>query len=83
MPFLSIKLLITKSKIDFFFSNFYLDFLSQVEMTYKSLNHGDVFVLDDGKTIYCWNGKDSSKRERVKVSTTFVYVTNCLFKPRL
>ncbi|XP_066925925.1 gelsolin, cytoplasmic-like [Clytia hemisphaerica] len=42
--------------------------IEEVELTYKSLNHGDVFVLDDGKTIYCWNGKDSSKRERVKAA---------------
>ena len=40
-------------------------------MSYKSLNEGDVFVLDDGKVIYCWNGKDSSKRERVKVMQMF------------
>lgn len=42
--------------------------IEEVDLTYKSLNHGDVFVLDDGKTIYCWNGKDSSKRERVKAA---------------
>ncbi|XP_065059180.1 advillin-like [Rhopilema esculentum] len=40
--------------------------VQQVELSYKSLNHGDVFVLDDGKTIYCWNGKESSKKERIK-----------------
>ena len=40
----------------------------QVPLTYKSLNHGDVFVLDDGKTIYCWNGKQSSKKEKVKAT---------------
>lgn len=42
--------------------------IEQVELSYKSLNHGDVFILDDGKTIYCWNGKDSSKRERIKAA---------------
>ncbi|XP_065668513.1 advillin isoform X2 [Hydra vulgaris] len=42
--------------------------IEQVEVTYKSLNHGDVFILDDGMTIYCWNGKDSSKRERIKAA---------------
>lgn len=59
----------------------------QVEMHYKSLNHGDVFVLDDGKVIYCWNGKESSKKERIKVNnifkltfgTNFTAVCVCLF----
>ena len=40
---------------------------SQVELTHKSLNSGDVFILDDGLTIYAWNGKDSNKTERMKV----------------
>ena len=44
-------------------------------MSYESLNHGDVFILDDGKTIYCWNGMDSSKRERVKVSLQYGGIT--------
>ena len=39
-----------------------------MELTYESLNQGDVFILDDGKTIYCWNGTDSTKRERVKAA---------------
>ena len=37
-------------------------------MTYESLNQGDVFILDDGKTIYCWNGTGSTNRERVKAA---------------
>jgi len=40
--------------------------VQQVELSYKSLNQGDVFVLDDGKLIFCWNGKESSKKERIK-----------------
>ena len=40
----------------------------QVPLTYKSLNHGDVFVLDDGKKIYCWNGKQASIMEKVKAA---------------
>ena len=37
-------------------------------MTYESLNQGDVFILDDGKTIYCWNGTQSTNRERCKAA---------------
>jgi len=31
------------------------------------MNKGDSFVLEDYQTIYCWNGKDSNKAERIKV----------------
>lgn len=40
--------------------------VNQVDCTYKSLNEGDVFVLDNGMKIYQWNGKDSSRSERAK-----------------
>eukprot|EP00004_Rigifila_ramosa_P003141 TRINITY_DN132_c0_g1_i1.p1 TRINITY_DN132_c0_g1~~TRINITY_DN132_c0_g1_i1.p1 ORF type:complete len:824 (-),score=219.57 TRINITY_DN132_c0_g1_i1:102-2516(-) len=37
-----------------------------VELSAKSLNHGDVFILDKGLTIYQWNGKDAHKLEKAK-----------------
>eukprot|EP01118_Nematostelium_gracile_P007837 TRINITY_DN2573_c0_g1_i2.p1 TRINITY_DN2573_c0_g1~~TRINITY_DN2573_c0_g1_i2.p1 ORF type:complete len:677 (+),score=200.32 TRINITY_DN2573_c0_g1_i2:287-2032(+) len=41
-------------------------FVKQVPLTYKSLNDGDVFILDDDKTIYVFNGKKSSRVEKAK-----------------
>uniref|UniRef100_A0A4W4FYP4 Gelsolin-like domain-containing protein n=1 Tax=Electrophorus electricus TaxID=8005 RepID=A0A4W4FYP4_ELEEL len=38
----------------------------EVEMSWKSFNLGDVFLLDTGKTIIQWNGPDSNKQERLK-----------------
>uniref|UniRef100_A0AAR2LYG0 HP domain-containing protein n=1 Tax=Pygocentrus nattereri TaxID=42514 RepID=A0AAR2LYG0_PYGNA len=38
----------------------------EVEMSWKSFNLGDVFLLDLGKTIIQWNGPDSNKQERLK-----------------
>jgi len=38
----------------------------QVELTSKSLNSGDTFILDDGMTVYQWQGKSSGPNERVK-----------------
>ncbi|RDD46509.1 Advillin [Trichoplax sp. H2] len=39
-----------------------------VEVNVTSLNDGDCFILDDGEKIYCWCGKDSSRKERMKAS---------------
>jgi hypothetical protein len=41
--------------------------VSPVDVSYKSLNQGDVFVLDCGLKLFQWNGKTSSKAERAKV----------------
>lgn len=38
----------------------------QVELNVRSLNSGDVFILDTGATVYLWSGKESSTRERLK-----------------
>jgi len=39
---------------------------SQVDLTRDSLNSGDVFILDNGLTIYQWNGKKSGPQEKQK-----------------
>jgi len=40
--------------------------LTQVEMSHKSLNSGDIFVLDAGLTVFLWNGKNSGVAEKAK-----------------
>jgi len=40
--------------------------VTQVELHRDSLNSGDVFVLDNGLTIYQWNGKKSGPSEKQK-----------------
>uniref|UniRef100_UPI0037E9BCBC advillin n=1 Tax=Semicossyphus pulcher TaxID=241346 RepID=UPI0037E9BCBC len=39
---------------------------TEVEMSWKSFNLGDVFLLDIGKTIVQWNGPKSNRQERLK-----------------
>jgi len=38
----------------------------QVELKSSSLNDGDCFILDMGKKLYLWNGKEANKYEKVK-----------------
>lgn len=38
----------------------------EVEKSYKSLNSGDVFLLDAGMTVMQWNGVNSNPQERRK-----------------
>uniref|UniRef100_A0A668TMF9 HP domain-containing protein n=1 Tax=Oreochromis aureus TaxID=47969 RepID=A0A668TMF9_OREAU len=38
----------------------------EVEMSWKSFNLSDVFLLDLGKTIIQWNGPKSNRQERLK-----------------
>lgn len=40
----------------------------QVEMSWKSFNCGDVFLLDLGKLIIQWNGPESNRMERLRVT---------------
>lgn len=40
----------------------------QVEMSWKSFNRGDVFLLDLGKLIIQWNGPESNRMERLRVN---------------
>lgn len=42
--------------------------VTEVEKSTKSLNSGDVFILDNGKQIIQWNGKDSNGMERHKAA---------------
>ncbi|CAB3396625.1 unnamed protein product [Caenorhabditis bovis] len=39
---------------------------TEVEVSVKSLNRGDVFILDLGKDIYVWLPPDSGRLERIK-----------------
>ncbi|KAH3759628.1 villin 1 S-like [Pelomyxa schiedti] len=44
-------------------------FARQVELTWRSLNSGDCFILDSGKhakVLYQWNGKESNRIEKGK-----------------
>jgi hypothetical protein len=38
----------------------------QVPIEHKSINTGDVFILDTGKKIFQWNGKTANKYEKAK-----------------
>ena len=40
--------------------------IMQVELTAKSLNAGDVFVLDLGEKLFQWNGTEANKKERTR-----------------
>jgi hypothetical protein len=37
-------------------------------MSWKSFNRGDVFLLDLGKLIVQWNGPESNRMERLRVT---------------
>lgn len=39
-------------------------YASQVPLSVASLNQGDCFVLDCGRTIFVWIGKESNKKEK-------------------
>ncbi|NXE78610.1 VILI protein, partial [Cochlearius cochlearius] len=41
----------------------------EVEMSWKSFNRGDVFLLDLGHLIIQWNGPESNRNERLKAMT--------------
>jgi len=45
--------------------------VTPVPVSYKSLNSGDVFILDTGLSIYCWNGVSASRAEKAtSIQTT-------------
>ncbi|XP_038149537.1 villin-1 isoform X2 [Cyprinodon tularosa] len=39
---------------------------TEVELSWKSFNNGDVFILDLGKNIVQWNGPECNRREKLK-----------------
>merc|ERR1712037_205369 len=38
--------------------------MTEVNMAWSSMNHGDVFVLDSGKKIFVWKGSGASGQEK-------------------
>lgn len=40
--------------------------MAQVPLDVKSMNEGDVFILDAGRHIFQWNGKSASRVEKSK-----------------
>ncbi|XP_014671619.1 PREDICTED: gelsolin, cytoplasmic-like isoform X2 [Priapulus caudatus] len=40
--------------------------VQQVDLGCASLNHGDVFILDMGETIYIWYGEQCGRMEKIK-----------------
>jgi gelsolin len=40
--------------------------VTEVELSHKSLNSGDVFILDAGLKIFQWNGSKSGPQEKMK-----------------
>jgi len=40
--------------------------VAQVKLSFKSMNQGDVFILDAGLTLYQWNGPKANKYEKFK-----------------
>ena len=50
--------------------------VSQVALKSSSLNEGDVFILDLGRTLYLWNGKSANKYEKVQALNTLRHIIN-------
>ncbi|XP_041862966.1 scinderin like a [Melanotaenia boesemani] len=41
---------------------------TEVDMSWRSFNRGDCFIIDLGKDIYHWSGSDSNRYERLKTT---------------
>ena len=40
----------------------------KVPLKIESLNKSDVFILDDNKTVFQWNGPGANRTEKLKVN---------------
>jgi len=50
--------------------------VEQVKLAADSLNDGDVFILDLGRTLYQWNGRTANKNEKFKALEFITKVRN-------
>lgn len=48
--------------------------VQEVPLTRDSLNEGDVFILDNGLSLFQWNGSHSSVFEKRKGSETITHI---------
>lgn len=51
----------------------------EVPFTVKSLNQGDVFILDASERIFVWNGPHSNNGEKIRVSSDGLDILLWLF----
>jgi len=49
--------------------------VTQVELSTKSLNSGDVFILDNGLALYQFNGAKAAPQEKMKAAQTSVAIS--------
>ena len=47
---------------------------TSVPVSNSSLNTGDCFILDMGKSLYLYNGKDANKHEKAKAVETAIAI---------
>jgi hypothetical protein len=50
--------------------------VTPVPVSHKSLNSGDVFVLDAGLKVWQWNGKEANKMEKAKALDVTTAIKN-------
>merc|ERR1712130_414724 len=48
--------------------------MTEVDMAWSSMNHGDVFVLDSGKKIFVWKGSGASGQEKMSAGALGIWV---------
>jgi len=50
--------------------------VSQTELSHRSMNKGDVFILDAGLKLYQWNGPQANKYEKFKALEMITNINN-------
>ena len=40
--------------------------VQETKLAWTSMNSGDVFIFDEGLTIWVWNGKEAGRMEKMK-----------------